>query len=276
MRLASFVVASLSATALAHPMEFHLMTQLPPGYTPNAAVWSRINSGTVTQGTPGVLTGVSTNDAKPFLVSFGGAPGMPLADTEFAVQPQGGQCAGHPPYWPGKPQIGSHAVCVKFPNTGFMWKCPWEWSYSLTSRRFAPRGCADVTVDCGDVNRIARVLAKYDWIQPRTDDYGPEMHAASLNTYAKACVVHQCHGGPDPGLAPPTPARLYNSEMSQEAATGNTAYMLGFLVASVFVVAGLVFVVVRVGKARAADRGVDAAADEEMELSALMALKEDQ
>jgi len=228
------------------------------------------------QGTQGVLTGVSTNALKPFLVSFPGAPGMPLADTEFAVMVQGGKCAGHPPYWPGKPQIGSHAVCVKFPGTGFVWKCPWEWSYSLTNRQYAPNGCASVTVDCGDANRIARVMAKYTWIQPRTDDYGPEMKAPSINSYAQRCVAHQCLGGPDPSPEPQQPARLYNSEMSQEAATGNTAYMAGFFVASVFVVAALAFVVVRVGKARAADRGVDDAADEEQELSALMASKEDQ
>jgi len=257
-------------------LEFGLLSQLPPGYTPNAAVLSRINSGTVMQGTQGVLTGVSANPLKPFLVSFAGAPGMPLADTEFAVVPVGGQCSGNPPYWPGKPKIGSHAVCVKFAATGFVWRCPWEWSYSLTNREYAASGCASVTVDCGDVNRIARVMAKYSWIQPRTDDYGPEVHAPAINAYAQACVAHQCQGGPDPGPAPPMPARLYDSEMSKGAATGNTAYMVGFLVASVFVVAGLVFVVVRVGKARAADRGVGDAADEEMEPSALMALNEDQ
>jgi len=256
-------------------LEFGLLSQLPPGYTPNAAVWSRINSGTVMQGTQGVLQGVSANPLKPFLVSFAGAPPMPVADTEFAVMPVEGQCPGNPPYT-GEHKIGSHAVCVKFSATGFVWRCPWEWSYSLTNREYAPSGCASVTVDCGDVNRIARVMAKYSWIQPRTDDYGPEMHAPSLNAYARACVAHQCQGGPDPGAPPAMPARLYDSEMSKVAATGNTAYMVAFLVASVFVVAGLVFVVVRVGKARAADRGVDDAADQEMELSTLMALKEDQ
>lgn len=204
---------------------------------------------------------------------------MPMADTEFTVVSQGGQCAGHPPYFPGKPKIGSHAVCVKFAATGYLWKCPWEWSYALTNRKYAPNGCASVVVDCNDANRIKRVMAKYTWIQPRTDDYGPEMHAPAVNKYAQACIKHQCLGGPHPGKTPEMPTRLYDSQMSK-AVTGNTAYMVGFLVASVFVVSALVFVVVHVGKAKAADRGVDLEADEdielELELTSLMALKEDE
>jgi len=273
MRSTTLVLTSLLATAFAKPSEFSVMKALPQGYKLNAKVQSVITSGSVSPSTPGLLTGVSTDAMKPFLVSFGGAAPIPMADTDFFVMPQNAQCPGVPPYLPAPAKVGTHSVCVKFGAGKFMWHCPWEFSYGITGK-FAKGGCAGVTIDCNDAARTTRIINKYTWIQPRTDDYGPEMRSPEINTYAQACVRHQCQQGPNPGAPPPQPTRLYNSEMPKISATGNMGYMVGFLVASVFVVAGLVFMVVRVGKARAADRGVPLE-DDELELSALMALNED-
>jgi hypothetical protein len=189
---------------------------------------------------------------KPFEVEVAGKRSW-YADTEFTLKPEGKpgklpKCAGLPPY----PTIGSHAVCVQFGTTGFNWHCPWEFSYAVTDPSWGT--CDKVQMDCNDADRILRIINKYEWIQPRTDSFGPEMGCADCNRYARKCIIHQCQNGSDPGANPRGTTRLYSSEMSNQEPTGNLSSMVATFAASALVVVGFVLVVVRTAKARAVDR----------------------
>jgi len=231
---------SLWAIAAAKPNEFGFGLALPPGYTAGAAVVTKLKQ-------PGTLQSFSTGR---FSVLLSTGQTVQLLDTEFTVKPVNSQCAGLPPY----PTIGSHSVCVGFKGAGFKWHCPWEFSYGLL-KYWTTCNKATLSIDCNDADRITRVVNKYTWIGQRTDGFGPEMHCAACNTYAQACVKYICQAGPIPGIAPAVPTRLYDSQMPTEGATGSMGLMMAACVASVFAVTMMVvFVVVRMVKARAADR----------------------
>lgn len=250
MRFTSFGIALILVNVRAKPEEFHgPLSSLPAGYTPYAAVVSRIkksdDKGTVHEGDVGVLAepnkDPTTAGELPFIASFSGHPGIPMKDTDFSVQSASSMCSGQPPY----PRIGSHAVCLSTGSQPYLWHCPWETSYFLTTIG----GCDAVTIDCSDTDRITRILNKYSWIQQRTDSFGPEMHCGPCNAYAQACVAHQCHGGPHPGQVPVKPTRLYDSQMPlQGLANSQVSMMLAFVI-SIFAVAGFAFVLLRAVRA---------------------------
>lgn len=254
MRFALIFVASLWAIAAAKPAEFaSTLTALPPGYVAGSAIETRegLKETCCDKGTQGSLQGVSQDATKPFLIVANGKEYL-ARDDDFFVKPVGSQCPGNPPY----PKIGSHSVCLKVNGmTGFMWRCPWEISYSLTDRKQISNGCGSVTIDCGDANRITRIRNKYNWIQTRTDAFGPEMKCPTCNLYAQACVAHQCAGGPDPGAAPATPTGLYDADIPQEGLLGSMGSMMAVLVTAVFAATmGVVFVGVRVVRSRAVEQ----------------------
>jgi len=242
-------IAALLVTVGAKPEEFHgPLSSLPAGYTPYATVVSRINKtdakGTVHEGDVGVLAepnqDPTTANEFPFIASFSGHSGIPMKDIDFLVESTSSMCSGQPPY----PHIGTHAVCLKKGNEPYLWHCPWETSYFLTTIG----GCEAVTIDCTDIDRITRILNKYSWIQPRSDGFGPEMQCGPCNAYAQACVAHQCRGGAYPGQVPVKPTRLYDSQMPPEVlATSLSSMMLAFVVS--IAVAGLAFVLVRAVRA---------------------------
>lgn len=152
---------------------------------------------------------------------------------EFAMKPINSKCGGMPDY----SQVKSHAVCFSMKGGAYEWHDPWTASQAIP----AAGGCSAVKIDCGDSDRITRILHKYSWVSEQTGNLGPEMKRVDFNTYTDCCVRSQCLGGPaqDCGAVP-----LVKAEQGKFAAADlPEAKPLRTVLASLLCVATVVFVI---------------------------------